>query len=206
VRAGRRVADEAWDLVPWHTRERLTRHRPSTWKAGHRNLRPRDPGHRRWFQVINNDAHPGIRINLQGREPRGVVPPNAYDETCDLLRRELLALMNADTGRPVITEVTLASERADGPMANALPDLTAQWSRDAPIRAVVSPTVGTVRSRWTDMRSGDHIPHGAVIVRAPGFEPGATGPVTPLAGIAKLVADTLGADLPGSEQKAVGHR
>ena len=103
----------------------------------------------------------------QPRRPRATRPgPTGaeLDAVCERLRDDLLALSNDETGRPVIDEVIRTSDVYRRGAIDALPDLCARWTRGAPIRAVRSPKIGTVRvgSRATPGRPpGAGTPPGA---------------------------------------------
>lgn len=72
---------------------------------------------------LETEAH--IRINLAGRESMGIVPPEEYTATCDLLEKDLLALTTVD-GRSAVREV-LRPPR--GTHRAGLPDLVVHWQR-----------------------------------------------------------------------------
>jgi predicted AlkP superfamily phosphohydrolase/phosphomutase len=64
----------------------------------------------------------GVRINLEGREPDGVVPPEEYDRT----RAELVDLLRdveTPDGNPVFEEVVPREEYFDGPYADEAVDV-----------------------------------------------------------------------------------
>ena len=56
----------------------------------------------------------GVRINLEGRDPEGVVPPDEYDAVRDDLI-ELFESVTTPGGRPVFEDVAPRSEYFDGP-------------------------------------------------------------------------------------------
>lgn len=68
-----------------------------------------------------------IRVNLQGREPVGIVAPGAeYAALLDELEADLRALRDAETGRVLATHVTrMTSLNAEAP--HVLPDLIVDW-------------------------------------------------------------------------------
>jgi predicted AlkP superfamily phosphohydrolase/phosphomutase len=72
------------------------------------------------------DQHGWLRVNLQGRERDGIVPPSAYDETCRELE-EVFRSLTDDAGRPLTTGVLRMDERAGGP-PDSLPDVIVHWS------------------------------------------------------------------------------
>ncbi|WP_458206845.1 alkaline phosphatase family protein [Haladaptatus sp. NG-SE-30] len=64
----------------------------------------------------------GVRINLQGREPNGVVPPEEYDELRDELITKLSAVETPD-GEPVFGEVAPREEYFHGKNVENAPDI-----------------------------------------------------------------------------------
>ena len=101
-----------WHRMPRALRAQLGAVRDHT-KARLRNEK-RDMSGERYFRVPNNDAIGGVRINLEGREPRGCVKPGAeFEALCAELTSDLEALVHADTGRPAV--------RAGEPRRQCLP-------------------------------------------------------------------------------------
>ncbi len=72
------------------------------------------------------------------------------------LRRDLLEVVNLDTGKPIAKGVLRADKLFHGRYLDDLPDILVIWARDAPVSAVDSPKVGTVRGEYPGNRTGDH--------------------------------------------------
>ncbi|UPW00397.1 alkaline phosphatase family protein [Halorussus gelatinilyticus] len=64
----------------------------------------------------------GVRINLAGREPEGVVPEREYDRLCDDLVDALSAVETPD-GKPVFERVARRDEVFSGPYVEEAPDV-----------------------------------------------------------------------------------
>jgi predicted AlkP superfamily phosphohydrolase/phosphomutase len=128
---------------------------------------------RRFFHEPNNTVYSGIRLNLIGREPRGRVRPEDADQVCAELTRELMALVNADSGGPVVSAVHRLDQHHRRAADDCMPDLLIEWHRNAPIERVSSTRVGTVRTPYNRIRSGDHRPEGLLIAVGSDLEPGA---------------------------------
>jgi predicted AlkP superfamily phosphohydrolase/phosphomutase len=124
---------------------------------------------RKCFAVLHNENAGGVRINVAGREPAGCVQPgDDYEKVCGLITRDLLDLVNVDTGKPIIKEVVRIADECHGHRLETLPDLFAVWSREAPIRAVTSPKIGVViESRVIGARTGDHNSDCALYAQGP---------------------------------------
>ncbi|MDQ3957421.1 MAG: alkaline phosphatase family protein [Actinomycetota bacterium] len=65
----------------------------------------------------------GIYVNLQGREPHGIVPPSEYEAVRDEIAARLSELVDPDDGRPVVDRVYRREEVVEGPQAPDAPDL-----------------------------------------------------------------------------------
>lgn len=115
-----------------------------------------------------------LRVNLQGREPRGTVPPGQYDAVLAALRGDLLALINPRTGEPAAAEVLLPHSTCTGPLVDALPDAVVRWANAAPIDELLCPSHGTVTGglRFVDKTHSSHTGEGLAIVAGPGVAAG----------------------------------
>ena len=115
------------------------------------------------------------------------------------MTRDLLQLVNANTGRPVVREVLRTAAHFEGNRLADLPDLLVEWNREAPITAVRSPRVGEVQGVYLSARTGDHAPDGLYCVRRPGLAPGENSEVLPVETLAPTIAALLGMSLPGAD-------
>ena len=155
-------------------RERVLRLLLRSWDRLLRRDRSRQT-ERRWVdasrhfvKLPNNELYGGVRINLAGREPRGRVRPGAELETVTAwLERELLALTDPGSGRRVVHKVMRTRDLYSGERRDALPDLMIDWDHSAPIHAVASERIGTVRGEYDGVRSGDHRPTGLLLALGP---------------------------------------
>ncbi len=76
--------------------------------------------------VLPHDQHGWIRINLAGREARGIVPAAHYVGTCDELSAALLAARTVD-GRPLVKRVLRTADAIGGRPPRSLADLVVHW-------------------------------------------------------------------------------
>jgi predicted AlkP superfamily phosphohydrolase/phosphomutase len=113
-----------------------------------------------------------VRINLQGRERRGVVPLDEYGRFCAKVEAWVRSSRDARTGRPAVVDV--CSNRAHDPLDPEGPDadLVVRWA--AGVDAIVHPDVGTI-GPYPFRRTGGHTPHGFAWLSGPGIEPGGQG-------------------------------
>jgi predicted AlkP superfamily phosphohydrolase/phosphomutase len=72
------------------------------------------------------DQHGWLHVNLIGREARGIVPVDKYNELCCELE-EMLRSLTADDGRPVVRDVIRTAKTAQQALVQRLPDLVVHW-------------------------------------------------------------------------------
>jgi predicted AlkP superfamily phosphohydrolase/phosphomutase len=170
----------------------------------HRSLLFPERGRRRFFATLNNAAAGAIRINLAGREPNGQVQTEEYDAVCEELRREFLAFVDPETGERWVRDVVRSRGLYEGPFADELPDLVVEWNRSRPLPLVRSPRLGVVRPPPVTNRTGDHINHGAFLIRGPGIRPGRAAQPVDVVQIAPTLARLLGVALDNTDGAPIG--
>jgi len=152
--------------------------------------------------AIRNNRCGALRLNLKGREPFGCIEPGPEaDALMDELRRELVALEDPATGRPIVKTVISATE-AFGPDHHPdVPDLMVVFRTDSdPIAACRSPRVGEIRVPINDRlvpRSGDHTTESRLWAFGPAIEAGVTLPPANVLDVAPTVLRLL--DVPLSD-------
>jgi len=123
---------------------------------------------------LPTDRNSYLRVNVRGREPKGIVARGQqYDAVLTLLEAELRALVNVETGRPAVEEVFKVHELFPGPRVDDLPDLAVLWNAEAPINSVQSPRLGRIDVRANEDRPGNHRAEGFVLARGPAIRPNA---------------------------------
>lgn len=103
-----------------------------------------DWGQTRYFPVPMDSAG-YLRINLAGREPRGIVQGDAeYDAVCQELEQALLSFRDLDSGERIVDEVLRLDDLApkDAPYRDRLPDLVVTWRDVPPGRGIRSEEFG----------------------------------------------------------------
>jgi predicted AlkP superfamily phosphohydrolase/phosphomutase len=134
-----------------------------------------------------SDAH--VRINVQGRERDGIVPPDRYravgEEVIDIVRR----CRDPHTGEPVLEDALWTHDDGD-PFDPDAPDadLVLWWRR--PVDALEHPEVGLV-GPFPFVRTGEHSSNGFAFVTAPGLEPADLG-VRSALDVTPTILDLLG--------------
>lgn len=155
------------------------------------------PADWRAYCVPNNDLTSAIRLNVRGRDPEGLVPPGReYHTLRDWLAARLEELINPDTDRPAVEKVSMVHDLYQGPYRDVLPDLTALWSREAPIKALYSPGYGTVVGTHNDLRTGGHEVKGFLILRSPGGKLREPAEAAHIQDIGPTVLDLLDVPIP----------
>jgi predicted AlkP superfamily phosphohydrolase/phosphomutase len=153
----------------------------------------------------------GVRINLIGREPAGIVQPGQeYEDLCTELAERLRSLRDLETDEPLAANVHITDQLTgtNGPFRRYLPDVVVDWRErritDSP--GVRMPGGGELNwgkgRRIASGRSGNHRPNGWII----GDRPSLSGPPlrTALDLVERLRA-TLGASrVRGEPYRALG--
>jgi predicted AlkP superfamily phosphohydrolase/phosphomutase len=171
-----------------------------------------DPDRSLCFDHRNGLAVGGIRLNLVGREPHGLLNPGAEaDEFCRILIDDLLQIVDDDSGQPLIRRVLRVSDHYQGPHLAELPDLLVEYDdvnpvgstglgggRNATIRAR-SPKIGVIEGTNSYGRSGEHRSEGLLIAAGPDIGTGAFLRPVSVLDLAPTWTRLLGVDLVTSE-------
>mgnify|MGYP001792469872 CR=1 FL=1 len=113
-----------------------------------------------------------IRINLKGREARGLVDIGEYDALCQALCEQLEQLTNARTGKPMVRKISRTRQHPLESSPNAAPaDLLVHWDESGPTDAVDHPLIGRI-GPVPYFRTGGHRSHGFLMTKGPGIEAG----------------------------------
>lgn len=127
-----------------------------------------------WSQTtafaIPADVSSFVRVNLAGREPEGIVAPgDDYVGILHDLERDLVRIVDDETGLPVVDQVIEVERSIGRPVNDALPDLIVAWHRRPPFRRLRSPRFGVVELKPRDARTGQHRPTGWMLANGPGI-------------------------------------
>jgi predicted AlkP superfamily phosphohydrolase/phosphomutase len=158
-----------------------------------------DPETSHCFPVENNHAHGGIRVNLAGREPNGRVEPGAaLDAFCANLTRDLMDIVDLDSGTRVVNRVIRTDDMYRGEHRDALPDLLVEWSSHAPISKIRlgSGKIGEIAGEYRFCRTGDHFPGGMFVAVGPGIKPGTMDRTVSIMDFAPTFCRMLDVELP----------
>jgi predicted AlkP superfamily phosphohydrolase/phosphomutase len=166
-----------------------------------------DVARSRCFPHPNGLAVGGIRLNLAGREPLGVLQPGAETEAfISWLESALLEIIDERTNRPLVRRVLRTASLYSGEHLDELPDLLVEWSDETPtgsrqlangtgafVRAT-SPRIGTVEGFNEYARTGEHRPDGWMVATGPGIAAGSLATSPSLLDLAPTFAAILGVD------------
>lgn len=167
-----------------------------------------DWAHTRAFSEEVN-TFPGLWLNVQGREPSGVVEPDEYEPLRDQIAARLLDWRNPETGQPAIARAWRREELYHGPAVEFAPDLVLEPALDRgysytflssggrpgePLRKL-SPSE-RLGAKGGSM-NGSHRPDGLFILAGAGARPGVRLEGAQITDVAPTLLHLLGAPLPG---------
>jgi predicted AlkP superfamily phosphohydrolase/phosphomutase len=140
-----------------------------------------------------------IFLNVQGREPQGIIPPRDYELFRDDLAASLEATTNAD-GRPLGT-VVYRPEEIYRDVRNVAPDLIVHLG-NLGWRSIGSVGHGAIHSPENDTGPDDcnHSQFGAFVLAAPGLVARGEVEGARLIDIAPTLLELTGRDVPDSMQ------
>jgi predicted AlkP superfamily phosphohydrolase/phosphomutase len=155
----------------------------------------------RAFCIPNaNEAY--VRVNLEGREPRGdVAPGRALGEMVELLRERLSELTNPANGLCAAEDVIRVDEVFPGERRSDLPDVVVTWNPEARVLAdLESGACGRVHGKTgygtAPFYTGNHRPAAFVLARGPRVAAASTIEAGHIVDVAPTVMALLGADPP----------
>jgi predicted AlkP superfamily phosphohydrolase/phosphomutase len=139
-----------------------------------------------------------IFINLVGREPGGIVPPEVYDALRDEIARQIMGITDPEDGLPVVDQVFKKEELFHGRYLDEAPDLlaimrgltyiTRTGYEFAEERGVL------FREPYTD-ETGGHRLEGIVLAAGPDIRPGAL-PERPIIDLTPTLLQLQGCPVP----------
>jgi predicted AlkP superfamily phosphohydrolase/phosphomutase len=195
-----------WSKMPQFIRTAFTPMQKALWPKLKSQLVQPNKANRKYFEIIINDASGGIRLNVKGREPNGIVDPGKeYDEICEMLTEKLFEIQNCTTGKPLIKRVLKARDVFPGENTDSLPDLMVEWGREGPIDEAYSETIGRVSQKFVfaNHRTGDHTEDdGLFFVMGAGIQSGHIGK-HPVADLAPTITAILNCEFPNVDGKPI---
>ncbi|MBV9279683.1 MAG: alkaline phosphatase family protein [Chloroflexi bacterium] len=115
----------------------------------------------------------GIVINLQGRQPQGIVPPEEYEALRGQIMRDVAELRDPRTDEPIVARVFTREELYQGPYVERAPDIIV-WCHDMYKEGPLAqgPIVGQVPFDELVQVPGSHDEKGILLAKGPGVRPG----------------------------------
>ncbi len=114
--------------------------------------------------------HGGLRINLAGREPHGIVSEEEYGDVVETIRREIVKLRFPDTGEQIFEAIVTKEQAFEGPFLEDAPDVLIDGSRRSRLRMSILPG----RGLFVDAVHAGHDELGIFYAVGPGVREGAT--------------------------------
>jgi predicted AlkP superfamily phosphohydrolase/phosphomutase len=110
------------------------------------------------------EQHGSIRINLRGREAKGIVPVEEYEQTCREVQKWLEQLCDRD-GNALANSVTRTADNVEQALSRRLPDIVVHWT-NAAFKSPVRIKDSTIESYPEGLRYlGQHTYEGFCIVK-----------------------------------------
>jgi predicted AlkP superfamily phosphohydrolase/phosphomutase len=153
-------------------------------------------------QAYCDDSRSCVWVNLEGRNPNGIVAPADYERLVEDLREVLLNLTDPETGENVVASVWRPHEIYTGPFAERAPDLQIDWRYDRPVTGLAyEGRLGKARSAraakgFMHKLTGAHRRHGVLVTYGPQFRPGAVLDDVGLEDVAPTILHLAGVPVP----------
>jgi predicted AlkP superfamily phosphohydrolase/phosphomutase len=142
----------------------------------------------------------GININLQGREPKGIIlPGREFEELCQNLTEELEAYIDPESGERIVNKVMRREDVYSGNAVNLAPDLRLMMAKSSAYRGqyAYSPKVSASQSlAYPDKVFGNHAEYGIFMAHGPGVRPGTHLDGAQIIDVAPTVLFAMGLPIP----------
>lgn len=145
-------------------------------------------------------ARDDLWINLQGREPQGIVSPAEYHALRDEIIAKLYASRDVVDHEPVVEEALPREAVYHGPYLHKAPDILIRWRTTRVIRGIYLPQPGQPPPPppplTPSFNNGGHRLHGIFIMAGPGVRRGQTFEGAVLWDLAPTILHYLGLPVP----------
>jgi predicted AlkP superfamily phosphohydrolase/phosphomutase len=173
----------------------------------------------RCFIVDNGFAVGGIRFNLVGREPAGLVARGPeMDALCTQIEHDLLDIRELASGKPLVAAVVRTRDLYQGEHLDVLPDLLVEWNPEVVLGTATAGKAGTGRIRIGSekigviegenryCRTGEHRPEGFFVAVGGGIKPGKVERTVSIVDFAPTITALLGVPLPDVDGRPIEER
>lgn len=129
--------------------------------------------------ALRTDIRSELRLNLRGREARGILEPQSKEHRAYVaaVRQAFVPLRDAETGALLVDDLVDIRDLYPGESAEALPDLVITWHREPGARKLDCPSFGPIELTPVRARGGDHTDDGFALLMGPGSEYGELPPL-----------------------------
>ena len=172
-RVGQILEWTAWlrKRIPRSVRDRINRRLPERFhdEADSSAFEgTKDWSRTRAFLMPSDHFQALLSVNLEGREPKGIVKAGSEAEALmERLREDLLELRNIHTRKRAVAGIVRTADVYQGPNLPDLPDLIVQWVKDASIIGLEHPRFGTILAEGYPVRKSQHTRDGFLIAGGP---------------------------------------
>ena len=153
---------------------------------------------------------PMLRINLQGRQPEGIVAPADYESVREEVIEMLESWVHPQTGQPIVEKVFRREDVYSGPCVENAPDVIPKWALHDGYSYAFRKCASSPDLRWIDQvdprtpenqqfyasKSGTHRDHGIFLARGPGIRQGETVSDARIIDLAPTILALLDVPLP----------
>jgi predicted AlkP superfamily phosphohydrolase/phosphomutase len=156
-----------------------------------------------------------LRINLKGRESKGIVKPgDEFNYWMEKASTGLKTFLDRDTGDPLVKDVLRRNDLGlTGSHLDCFPDLVVQWQHTPACkhREIVSSRYGSIPwptpGKNPEGRTGNHRSQGFLIANGESFAPGASLGNIDIVDIAPTILALMGISImDGMEGKVIHNR
>lgn len=200
------VLNRTWGAIPPSLRTALSPLRNRVRKKVHEALVEPTRERRKCFAIPTNAFCGGVRVNLVGREPHGRIHPGKeYDDFCEVLKEDLLEIVDADTSERAVRAVVRYEDMFPrdvytenihtGEYPGDRADFLVDWTKRS-FRALKSPKIGTIENTNQSSRTGDHKDVGLFVAFSQHMQPGRLPNRVRVIDIAPTIASILEVPLP----------
>lgn len=142
-----------------------------------------------------------IWINLDGRDPLGVVPESEYDKLCDFICDELKDAVDVKTGIPIVDEVFRRDQVYSGDYVDRAADISIRWAIDTVVTGIKTKSspdnLRPVEWNWpADVPNGGHRIEGVFIALGPNITKGIKLEGADITDVAPTVLHHFGEEIP----------
>jgi predicted AlkP superfamily phosphohydrolase/phosphomutase len=113
-----------------------------------------------------------IYINLEGREPGGIVPESHYEDLCETIVDLLKQTVDPVTKESVVSHVVLGRDVYDGPFVYRAPDVLIRWRGERMLNGLEIPGCKPVYARGSPIITGSSRQYGIFLAVGSGIRKG----------------------------------